>query len=295
MAHLHEVRDADSHFVIDPITREITNGNAKKNKLMQGDHNSEIFTFEIPKMIEGHDMALCNRVEIHFNNISAAKENQSKDFYTVKDMKPDDDEVGTLVFSWPISGNATKYAGLLSFRIRFGCVEEDGVWTYKWHTDIFSGITISAGFDNTEAIIKEYADAIAAWEAEQQEMDERVDVLEQQLQEDVIEERIATAVADYLKENPIDTGSKLTIGFIELLADKWVGDTSPYSQVVEVPGATEFSQVDLTPSVEQLAIFHDKDLAFVTENEDGVVTVYAIGDKPLNDYTMQVTIKEVSV
>ena len=42
------------------------------------------------------------------------------------------------------------------------------------------------------------------------------------------------------------------------------------------------------------AIFHDKDLAFVTENEDGVVTVYSIGDKPTNDYTIQVSITEVN-
>ena len=85
------------------------------------------------------------------------------------------------------------------------------------------------------------------------------------------------------------------IGEVSLLADKWVGATSPYSQVVEVEGATEYSQVDLTPSVEQLAIFHEKDLAFVTENDGGVVTVYAIGQKPLLDYTIQVTITEVAV
>lgn len=84
------------------------------------------------------------------------------------------------------------------------------------------------------------------------------------------------------------------IGTITIMANKWVGTDSPYSQVVSVEGATENSQVDLTPSVEQLAIFHEKDLAFVTENEDGVVTVYAIGQKPTNDYTIQVTITEVS-
>lgn len=108
------------------------------------------------------------------------------------------------------------------------------------------------------------------------------------------DEQIAASVAKYLRENPIDTGSKLTIGVVELLADKWAGAASPYSQVVEVPGATLYSQVDLNPSVEQLTIFHDKDLSFVTENEDGIVTVYAIGQKPTNDYTIQVTIKEVS-
>lgn len=90
-------------------------------------------------------------------------------------------------------------------------------------------------------------------------------------------------------------GAGARIGYVTILANAWVGDSSPYSQVVTVEGVTENSQVDLTPSVEQLAIFHNKDLAFVTENEDGVVTVYAIGQKPENDYNIQVTITEVMV
>ena len=65
--------------------------------------------------------------------------------------------------------------------------------------------------------------------------------------------------------------------------------------MVKIDGVTAYSQVDLTPSVEQLSLFYDKDLAFVTENDGGVVTVYAIGDKPQNDYTIQVTITEVYV
>lgn len=82
---------------------------------------------------------------------------------------------------------------------------------------------------------------------------------------------------------------------VSIYANKWVGTKSPYSQVVAVEGATEYSQVDLTPSVEQLSVFHNKDLAFVTENVDGVVTVYAIGQKPENDYTIQATVKEVKI
>ena len=85
------------------------------------------------------------------------------------------------------------------------------------------------------------------------------------------------------------------IAYVDLLSANWVGDASPYSQVVEIEGVTEFSQVDLTPSIEQLITFYDKDLGFVTENEDGVVTVYAIGQKPANDYTIQVTITEVNL
>ena len=85
------------------------------------------------------------------------------------------------------------------------------------------------------------------------------------------------------------------IGTVNLLASAWVGEGNLYSQVVTVDGATENSQVDLTPDVQQLAVFYEKDLTFVTENDGGVITVYAIGQKPANDYTIQVTITEVDV
>ena len=104
------------------------------------------------------------------------------------------------------------------------------------------------------------------------------------------EEQIAKAVADYMKNTPV-----ASIGTVELLSKNWQGSGNLYSQVVSVEGVSKKSQVDLTPSVEQLVVFYEKDLTFVTENEDGVVTVYAIGQKPENDYTIQVTITEVNV
>ena len=109
------------------------------------------------------------------------------------------------------------------------------------------------------------------------------------------DEQVAKAVADYMKNNHIAAGSTASIGVVELLASKWVGEGNLYSQVVSIEGVTENSQVDITPSVEQLVIFYEKDITFVTENEGGVVTVYAIGQKPMLDYNIQVTITEVSV
>lgn len=92
------------------------------------------------------------------------------------------------------------------------------------------------------------------------------------------------------------SASSARLASVKILASAWVTESeSLHSQVVTIPGITEYSKVDLLPSVEQLAIFHNKDVAFVTENEDGVVTVYAIGDKPTLDYTMQVQITEVEV
>jgi hypothetical protein len=80
---------------------------------------------------------------------------------------------------------------------------------------------------------------------------------------------------------------------VTLLASAWKGSDSLYSQVVTIAGVTPYSKVDLLPSVEQLAVFYNKDVTFMTENEDGVVTVYAIGELPTNNYTMQVSITEV--
>lgn len=85
------------------------------------------------------------------------------------------------------------------------------------------------------------------------------------------------------------------IGEVTLTSSGWNGSGNLYSQVVNIDGVTENTQVDLTPSVQQLAAFYEKDIAFVTENEDGVVTVYCIGQKPQNDYTIQVTMTEVLV
>lgn len=94
----------------------------------------------------------------------------------------------------------------------------------------------------------------------------------------------------------VDSGTKKVNASVELLADNWVsGGEKLWSQVVEISGVTSSSQIELTPSVEQLAIFHNKDIAFVAGNKGGVVTIYAIGQKPTNDYIMQVTIEEVTV
>lgn len=80
---------------------------------------------------------------------------------------------------------------------------------------------------------------------------------------------------------------------VTLLASGWVGEGDTYSQVVELPGVTAHTKVDLQPTVEQLQEFHYKVLGFVVENEAGVVTVYSIGDKPARDHTIQVTLTEV--
>ena len=85
---------------------------------------------------------------------------------------------------------------------------------------------------------------------------------------------------------------------ITLYADKWEqASDDRWYQIVTVENAviTPNSKVDLQPNAEQLDIFHEKDLAFVTENENGIVSVFCIGQVPTNNYTIQTIITEVAI
>lgn len=69
-----------------------------------------------------------------------------------------------------------------------------------------------------------------------------------------------------------------------------------YKQLVTIDNAmiTPNSKIDLNPTPEMLAIFHDKDVAFVAENDGGIITVYCVGQKPKNTYRkIPVTVTEV--
>ena len=84
------------------------------------------------------------------------------------------------------------------------------------------------------------------------------------------------------------------VSSITLYESEWVGEDGAYYQVVELAGVTPYTKVDLQPSPEQVAIFRNKALGFVTENVDGVIRVHSIGAKPMNTYTIQVTMTEVT-
>ena len=163
MSHTHLIKDADTSFTIDPITRKIISSSSKFS-LMQYDHDSEIFTFQIPKLVEGHDMSLCNKIEIHYTNINKKTKEASSDVYPVTDATVINGD--NLIFSWLISGNATKHPGSLIFLIRFGCLEDNNVFSYLWHTDIFKNITILDGMSNTEVVAEDYSDILEQWRSE---------------------------------------------------------------------------------------------------------------------------------
>ena len=162
MAHAHSVYDSDNHFSINPTTRVIVNESSTKNTVVQNDHNSERFTFELPRYIEGHDMSVCDRVEVHYLNIEAVSQAISSGVYEVDDLQVSPVDNKVVICSWLISNNATKYEGKTSFLIRFACTT-DGDFDYVWNTAVYSDITVSKGIYNSGVVIENYADILAQW------------------------------------------------------------------------------------------------------------------------------------
>ena len=121
MSHIDKIKDADAFFEVNPITRQIINKTPTKIVLMQGDHNSERFTFSLPRYIEGHDMAESAKTKVHYINASKGYDGR----YDVKDLRVDPDNPENVICSWLISGNVTKEAGALVFLIEFDCYEGD--------------------------------------------------------------------------------------------------------------------------------------------------------------------------
>lgn len=84
------------------------------------------------------------------------------------------------------------------------------------------------------------------------------------------------------------------VATISLPKASWVGNTEPYSQVVSVNTATSSTKIDLQPTAQQIVNLQNAEVSLMVENNGGVVTCYAIGNKPTVDYTIQVLLQEVS-
>lgn len=85
------------------------------------------------------------------------------------------------------------------------------------------------------------------------------------------------------------TPSRATIS----LTDTWAGESSPYTQTVTVSGATitNDSKIDLLPNATVLAqMIEDGTTAMWIQNDNGVLTTYAMGNAPTVALTVQCTV-----
>lgn len=92
------------------------------------------------------------------------------------------------------------------------------------------------------------------------------------------------------------TGPGARLLELELPAGAWesLGQTL-FCQRVTPEGITPRSRINLDLSPEQALSLFGQGTAITLCNEEGLVTALALGSKPSRDYTLQATVKEVSI
>lgn len=145
MSHTHALNVFTPDFKINAVTREVIQVQPDVLiTLMQYDHNSESLRFECPRYIDGHDMSLCNKVEVHFVNSDVAASVSKGGYYTVTDIAVNSSDPSLVNFSWVVSRNSTENVGTLVFSVRFICTTGD-VIDYVWHTLPFTYVSVDQG------------------------------------------------------------------------------------------------------------------------------------------------------
>lgn len=81
---------------------------------------------------------------------------------------------------------------------------------------------------------------------------------------------------------------------VELLAANWQTEKEGrYYQTFDIPKANANSKMDVGLSETALEIMQDKVLTITATFRDGVTRVYAIGDKPTQDFVVHISFEDV--
>ena len=151
MAHVDKIQDNETHFIIDPATRTITNASPGNNIIVQYDHNSERFTFEIPRYVDGHDMSESDEVRVHYLNSASTGLTKTPGMYICRDLEISKDDENLVTFSWVLSSATTQYIGSLYFSIQFVCFDGKLI-DYAWNTGIYKDIVIIESINNLDEL-----------------------------------------------------------------------------------------------------------------------------------------------
>ena len=286
MAHIHEIIDTDSHFIIDPVSRSVT---TKSDKLyvVQYDHDSEQFTFQVPRYVEEHDMSQCSRIEVHFTNITRNKKQQNNGVYYVRsdDITSDYD---TVFFKWLISSEATQLVGSLKFTITFVCVGDDENVSYKWSTGVFENIEVLTKLEHTAAVVQVYPDLYIKLK---QDIVNSIPPSGGEVDPVLVEQ----IVVEYLTANPPAPGVSPTVTVTEIedgtsITIKDVDGNHSFTirngsdGYTPVKGVDYFTEEDISEVASKAAELVSKDHVTIDQITpdmvifpDGATTTYAIG------------------
>lgn len=162
--------DTEPRFVINSDERIIEIPDEFKFLAVKMDHMSERIYFEIPRYFDGEDLATKTCVVQYIN---ANKEEAVEGIASVTDV--DYTSVSEkIIFRWDVDNNVTKYAGDVSFSVRFYTISDDNRFTYSWNT-VPATLPVLDTIDNSGASVTEnYPTELILWQYRMTELDRTI-------------------------------------------------------------------------------------------------------------------------
>mgnify|MGYP001086133436 CR=1 FL=1 len=179
------VEPVNDIFEIDPETRVITVPASEKLFGVANDGNSERKHFRCPKIV-GDNIDL-STMHLYINYQNA---NGQKYPYLVEDIRTDGDYI---TYSWLIGPDVVAYKGQIKFIV---CAKKGDGTIPEWNTTIAEG-TVLEGLEATEEIVEKNPDII-------EQILARLDRVTE-----IPQEKVASAVEEYMAKNPINIPKKL--------------------------------------------------------------------------------------
>ena len=177
------VEPVNDIFEIDPETRVITVPASEKLFGVANDGNSERKHFRCPKIV-GDNIDL-STMHLYINYQNA---NGQKYPYLVEDIRTDGDYI---TFSWLIGPDVVEYKGQIKYIV---CAKNGA--TAEWNTTLAEG-TVLEGLEAAEEIVEKNPDII-------EQILTRLDSVTE-----IPQEKVASAVEEYMAKNPINIPKKL--------------------------------------------------------------------------------------
>lgn len=141
----------ESDVIIIDEDRKIHVPESMRRLGVQHDHNIETVTFECPRYWSGRDLS---EMTVYINYVAA---NDTSGKYAVENVVVDE---MTIHFDWIISSSVTKVKGPISFLICAVSIDEEGIETLHWNSEINRQCYITEGLECAETLVANYPDVI---------------------------------------------------------------------------------------------------------------------------------------
>ena len=169
--------ETEPRFIINSDKREIEIPDEFKFLAVKTDHVSEKIYFEVDRYFDGEDLSTKACVVQYINTGDGGS---VEGIYPVTyiDLTTNPKKI---IFRWEVDNNVSKYAGMVSFSVRFYTISDDNRFTYSWNT-IPAQLPILDTINNTGNTVSEnYPTELVEWNYRMQQLDR------------TISEKIATA------------------------------------------------------------------------------------------------------